>query len=61
MDYDKVLSVFNEKGLSRSVGHYMGLDNKAYQDTVINVLATMWVDETRSLFANYIPFKELEA
>lgn len=61
MDYDKVLSVFNEKGLSRSVGHYMGLDNKAYQDTVINVLATMSVDETRSLFANYIPFKELEA
>lgn len=61
MDYDKVLLAFNEKGLSRSVGHYMGLDNKAYQDTVINVLATMSVDETRSLFANYIPFKELEA
>ena len=35
--------------------------DKAYQDTVINVLATMSVDEVRSLFVDYIPFKELEA
>lgn len=61
LDYDKVLSLFNEKGLSKSVGHYMDIVDKKYQDTVIGVLAAMPTMEVRSLFENYIPFKELEA
>ncbi len=60
-DYDKVLLIFNEKGLSKSVGHYMGIVDKKYQDTVIGVLAAMPTMEVRALFEKYIPFNELEA
>ena len=61
MDYDKVLSIFNEKGLSKSVGQYMGIINKKYQDMVIGVLSELPLGEVRALFEKYIPFNELEA
>ena len=60
-DYDKVLLIFNEKGLSKSVGHYMDIVDKKYQDTVIGVLSAMSTMEVRALFKKYIPFDELEA
>lgn len=60
-DYDKVLLIFNEKGLAKSVGHYMDIVDKKYQDTVIGVLAAMPTMEVRALFEKYIPFEELEA
>ena len=60
-DYDKVLLTLNEKGLSKSVGHYMDIVDKKYQDTVIGVLATMPTMEVRALFDKYSPFDELEA
>lgn len=58
--YDEVLAVFNEKGLSRSIGQYMGIVNNQYRDTVINLLADLPTDQVRALFANYIPFDEME-
>ena len=60
-DYDKVLLIFNEKGLSKSVGHFMDIVDKKYQDTVIGVLAAMPTMEVRALFEKYIPFDKLEA
>lgn len=59
--YGEVLAVFNEKGLSNSVGQYIGIVNNQYRDTVINVLAAMPTDEARLVFAEYIPFNEMEA
>lgn len=37
-DYDSILRVFNEKGLSKSVGHYFGLQNNRYCDKILSFL-----------------------
>lgn len=34
-DYSKVLSIFNKKELSKSIGHYLGLNNSEYCDFIM--------------------------
>ena len=37
-NYAAIIRVFNEKGIATSIGHYFGLNNKAYCELVINEL-----------------------
>lgn len=54
-DYNKVLEIFNEKGLAKSIGHFLGLNNKDYLDTVISILRNKEQGEILDIFKNYIP------
>lgn len=37
-DYSSILKLFNDKSLAKSVGHFMGVDNKVYVDRAISFL-----------------------
>ena len=54
-DYKKVLEMFNEKGLSKSIGHYLGLQNNDYLNTVISIFRNKEQTEVLEIFKNYIP------
>lgn len=54
-DYKKVLEMFNEKGLSKSIGHYFGFQNNDYLNTVISILRNKEQVEVLEIFKNYIP------
>ncbi len=54
-DYKKVLEMFNEKGLSKSVGRYLGIQNNDYLNTVISILRNKEQTEVLEIFKNYIP------
>lgn len=54
-DYKKVLEMFNEKGLSKSIGHYLGFQNNDYLNTVISILRNKEQTEVLEIFKNYIP------
>ena len=54
-DYKKVLEIFNEKGLAKSIGHYLGLQNNDYLNTVISILRNEEHNEVFEIFKNYIP------
>lgn len=54
-DYKKVLEMFNEKGLSKSIGHYLGFQNNDYLNTVISILRNKKQTEVLEIFKNYIP------
>ncbi|MBS6524833.1 MAG: AAA family ATPase [Peptoniphilaceae bacterium] len=54
-DYIKVLEIFNEKGLAKSIGHFLGLNNKDYLVTVISILRNKEQGEILDIFKNYIP------
>lgn len=55
-DYKSILRIFNEKGLSKAVGHYFGLQNNSYHNIILSLL-----EEDKNIFLrkelrNYIPF-----
>lgn len=54
-DYTKVLQVFNQKSLSQSVGHFLGVDNKQYCSKVINLLQGIKHDEIVAALSPYLP------
>ncbi len=56
-DYGQVIYVFNEKGISKSIGHFMSIVDKEYCNTVCAMLrnGTLNIEE---LFGKYMPSKE---
>lgn len=54
-DYTKVLRVFNQKSLSKSIGHFLGVDNRQYCEKVINLLQGIKHDEIVSALSPYLP------
>ena len=54
-NYNKVLEMFNEKGLAKSIGHYIGIRNNDYLNTVISILQHKEHNEVLEIFKNYIP------
>ena len=54
-DYTKVLQVFNQKNLSRSIGHFLGIDDRLYCSKVINLLQGMKHDEIITALSPYLP------
>lgn len=53
--YADVLRVFNEKNLINSVGHFFGLDNKAYCSTILNLLNGNMHNEIINAISKYLP------
>lgn len=54
-NYKKVLEIFNEKGLSKSIGRYLGVQNNDYFNIVISILRNKEQTEALEIFKNYIP------
>lgn len=54
-DYTNVLRVFNQKSLSKSIGHFLGVDNRQYCEKVINLLQGIKHDEIVSALSPYLP------
>lgn len=54
-NYKKVLKMFNEKGLSKSIGHYFGFQNNDYLNKVISILRNNEQKEVFAVFKNYVP------
>ena len=54
-NYKKVLKMFNEKGLSKSIGHYFGFQNNDYLNKVISILRNKEQKEVFAVFKNYVP------
>ena len=57
-DYKKVIRVFNEKGLTKSIGHFMSIINEDYCRVVIGMLknGAVNIDE---LLGQYLPGSDL--
>lgn len=53
-DYRQVIRIFNQKGLAKSIGHFMSIDNKDFCNVVYGMLRnkTLCAD---SLFGAYLP------
>lgn len=47
--------MFNEKGLSKSIGHYFGFQNNNYLNTVIFILRNKEQKEVFAILKNYVP------
>lgn len=54
-DYAKVLSVFNEKGLTSSIGHFLGLVNKEYCKSILALLNGKMRNEISDAISTYLP------
>ncbi len=54
-NYKKVLEMFNEKGLAKSIGHYLSLNDNDYLSTVIDILRNKEQKKVFEIFENYIP------
>ena len=54
-DYASVLRVFNEKGLSNSIGHFFGLDNKVYCSMILALLNGKMHGEIVDALVKYLP------
>lgn len=57
-DYEEVLRVFNEKGLAKSVGHFMGVNDRDYCGKVIAMLRGSDGDEIREALGLYVPERD---
>lgn len=53
-DYKRILGLFNEKSLVTSVGHFFGLNDKAYIDRAISLLEGELRDELSEALRPYI-------
>lgn len=53
-DYKRVIRIFNEKGLAKSIGHFMSITDKDYCQTVIGMLryCVINIDE---IMGQYLP------
>lgn len=54
-NYEKILEVFNEKDLAKSIGHYFGIDNREYLNMVISILQREQKDKVNNIFEKYLP------
>ncbi len=54
-DYAKVLSVFNEKGLTSSIGHFLGLVDKEYCKSILALLNGKMRNEISDAISTYLP------
>ncbi len=54
-NYAQVLRVFNKKQISKTIGHYFGLNDDAYCQFVINLLKTDKKDEIIAALLPYLP------
>lgn len=54
-NYKKILKLFNEKGLSKSVGQYFGLTNGEYCAHVLNFLKKNKCPQISEAFLEYMP------
>lgn len=54
-DYTNVLRVFNQKNLSKSIGRFLGVDNRQYCEKVINLLQGIKHEEIVSALSPYLP------
>lgn len=54
-DYAGILRVFNEKGLSNSIGRFFGLDNKFYRNMVLALLNGKMHSEIVAALVKYLP------
>lgn len=54
-DYTKILQVFNQKNLSKSIGRFLGVDNRQYCEKVINLLQGIKHEEIVSALSPYLP------
>lgn len=56
-DYHQVIRTFNEKGLSRSIGHYFGVIDQEYPELVIRLLNNGAIDIYKTI-GKYLPDKD---
>ena len=57
-DYSKVIKIFNEKNIAKSIGVYIGIQNNDYCDTVISLLQQLDCrDEIINSLLHYFPEK----
>ena len=54
-DYASILRVFNEKGLISSIGHFFGLNDKEYCNTILDLLDGQMHDEIIDAVSKYLP------
>ena len=54
-DYTKVLSVFNEKGLINSIGHFLGLGDKEYCKCILALLNGKMRNEISEAISTNLP------
>ncbi|MBR6148290.1 MAG: AAA family ATPase [Lachnospiraceae bacterium] len=54
-DYKSILRVFNEKGISKIIGNFLGINNNEYQEKVINLLNRECHGEIVKLLRDYLP------
>ena len=54
-DYAEAIKVFNKKDISRSIGHFMGISDKDYCQTVVSLLHGQKHDEIVNAIATYLP------
>lgn len=54
-NYKEVLKVYNKKDLSKSIGHFLGIDNKYYCSKVISLLRGSKHDEIVAALSPYLP------
>ena len=54
-DYKSILRVFNAKELSKNIGKFIGLDNKQYTSTVINLLRGNCKKQIIEAIVPYLP------
>lgn len=54
-NYKETIKVFNEKNIAQSIGHYLGIDNKEYCQTIISLLARGGKTEIIMALENYLP------
>ena len=55
VDYAIVLRVFNEKGLINSIGHFFGLSDQKYCNTILALLNGRMHDEIVAAISKYLP------
>lgn len=54
-DYAKVLRVFNEKGLANSIGHFLGVVDKEYCNSVLDLLNGKLNGKISDAISGYLP------
>ena len=57
-DYRSVIRTFNEKGLAKSIGHFMSIMDKDYCQIVIGMLRNGSINADE-LLGNYLPGPDL--
>lgn len=54
-EYKRVLRIFNEKAIVTSIGHYLGIENKQYCNTVLALLRGRKQEEIVNALLPYLP------